>query len=121
MSSLGIAPYLAGALAAGAVLCLLLSVRAWVANAALEGRLLEFVGRWAWSWETAGRANDGPSFRDRALAPLVTRLGRVVDNALPDRQVEQIRSNLIMAGLPARRHLSQFLAAKAIVAVALGF
>lgn len=119
MSSPEVAPYAAGALAAGAVLCLVLSLRAWSISAALEGRLLEFVGRWAWGWEAVGRVTDRPSFRERAVAPLVTRLGRMVDNALPDRQVQQIRSNLAMAGLPSRRHLSQFLAAKAAVAVGL--
>ena len=53
------------------------------------------------------------------LGPLVAWLAQVVSGFLPEKQIERIRGNLTVAGLPYSRHLAQFLAAKAGLAVGL--
>jgi tight adherence protein C len=63
----------------------------------------------------------GRSILSRALtplAPLVSWLAALTERLLPDRQVERARANLAVAGLPASRHLAQFLAAKGGLAIA---
>jgi len=51
--------------------------------------------------------------------PLVAALADATQGLMPARQVERIRVNLALAGMPYSRHLSQFLAAKAALAVGL--
>jgi tight adherence protein C len=105
---------LPGLMAASAVACVALGLRLRLARATVDARLDTFV---AGSLGAPRGQPDGPSFSRRALLPLVAWLARVVNGLLPDRQIERIRADLTMAGLPYSRHLAQFLAAKAALAI----
>ena len=110
------APLAAAALlAAAAALCLVWGVNSRLAFARVEGRLQNYVSL----APVARRARQvRPSLRTR-VAPLVARVGRRVDDVLPDRQVERVRSNLAAAGYFTARDLTTFLGAKALLAAGL--
>ncbi|MBI3970519.1 MAG: type II secretion system F family protein [Chloroflexi bacterium] len=99
--------------AALAVACLAYGVHLWAARVRLAGRIEAFVSLEA---VMPRSAFDEPSFQVRAVAPVVQALGQFAKSLLPDRQVERIRKNLMVAGMPMSRHLTQFLAAQMALA-----
>jgi tight adherence protein C len=82
-----------------------------------EARLEVFVGP---SLGVGQAPKRGPSFLSRTLTPLtplVAVLAELTSSLLPDRQLERIRANLAMAGMPYSRQAAQFLAVKAGMAL----
>lgn len=107
---------LAALLAATAALCIVFGLRSRFAFAHVEGRLQAHVG-----FAPAARPTRSPRRTVRAqLAPFLGRVSALVDSVLPERQLNRIRANLGSAGLVSGRDLSNFLAAKALLAIALG-
>jgi tight adherence protein C len=107
--------YWAASLSGAGALLFALGIRARLIRARLDTRMAAFVEPAVFG---AGRRKEG-SLRSRVLLPLMTPLAPIVTwlaglghGFLPDRQIERIRTNLNMAGLPNSRHLAQFLAAK---------
>ncbi len=108
--------YLAALLAGGGMLILTLGLRQHLMHARLDARLQTFVD--AASPPAADLSGPRPSLRVR-LGPLLSWVARRVGNALPNRAIERMRANLSSAGFPAGRDLTNFLAAKALLAVLL--
>jgi tight adherence protein C len=114
---------MAALLAAGGVFCLAIGLRFQIARARVGARLDAVVG------PSFGILDGGvyrASLRRRTLQPLLAPLGplvawlaHVVSGILPEKQIERIRGNLTIAGLPYSRQLAQFLAAKAGLAIGL--
>jgi tight adherence protein C len=103
----------AALLAGGGALLVAWGLYARLAFARVDARLHTYVGL----APVARRTHHEPlRARLARLAPLVARLGRAIDSLLPDRQVERIRGNLAAAGLLSGRDLTNFLAAKALLA-----
>ena len=101
--------------AAGAVLCLVLGLQQRLTYARVEGRLEMYVGL----APTARPPVESREPLKLRLARLVSRVGAGVDGILPDRQIERIKGNLAAAGYGSNRHLTNFLAAKALLGVGL--
>jgi tight adherence protein C len=106
----------AACLAGGAVLFLSLGLRTYLVQTRLEARLQGFVA--ASSSATAGPHAASPSLRAR-LVPVLAWVARRVDGLLPARSIDRMRANLLSGGYASRRDLSNFLAAKALLAVLL--
>jgi tight adherence protein C len=111
--------YLAALLAGASVLCMMVGWYALPPRSRVSQRLAILVAPVSAPLPPPS-LGVRPSFRQRTLAPLAHHVGQAVANGLPDRQLERLRRNLILAGLPARRHLSYFLAARSASAVAGG-
>ena len=108
---------LSAVLASGGVLLLVWGARMRLQYARVEGRLQTYV-------DAVGRRDAPPAgeplkVRLARAGAVVARIGRAMDNLLPDRQVERIRTNLAAAGLFTGRELTTFLGAKALLAVAM--
>jgi tight adherence protein C len=102
--------------AAGAVLFLSFGLRTYLTQTRLEARLRVFV---AGSPSAAtGPQAASPSLRAQ-LAPILAWLAKRVDGLLPARTIVHMRSKLLSAGYATRRDLSNFLAAKALLALLL--
>jgi tight adherence protein C len=95
----------------GGIVAFFWGARSWAARVRLGERLDTFVAPELPSLHLRS-AFDEPSFRSRAVIPAVVWLSQLAEGLLPDRQIERIRKNLAIAGLPFSRHLSQFLAAQ---------
>src|SRR5688572_2218988 len=93
----------------GGIVAFFWGVRSWAARVRIGERLETFVAPELPSLHLRS-AFDEPSFRTRAVIPAVRWLSQLAEGLLPDRQIERIRKNLAIAGLPYSRHLSQFLA-----------
>jgi tight adherence protein C len=102
--------------AAGAVLFLSFGLRTYLAHSALEARLQVFVA--ASPSATTGRSAASPTLRAR-LVPFLAWVARRVNGLLPARAIDGMRVNLLSGGYATRRDLSNFLAAKALLAVLL--
>jgi tight adherence protein C len=98
----------------GGAWCLVAGWRLRVASAGLSRRLDTFVAQ---SDAVSSRAVELPSLRERVVAPFIAWTGKMIHGLLPDRQIEQLRERLAIAGFPARRHLASFLAAKGLLAM----
>jgi tight adherence protein C len=112
---------MAALLAAGGIFCLALGLRFQIARARVGARLDAVVGP---SFGIVDGGVYSAALRRRTLQPLLAPIGplvawlsQVVSGILPEKQIERIRGNLTLAGLPYSRHLAQFLAAKAGLAV----
>ena len=82
----------------------------------VEARLTSFVRS---RGEAGGQAQRAGGSR---LLPMLTRwLAKGVSRLLPSRQVEQIRRNIVMAGTPNGLGVEEFLGARALLAIGLGF
>jgi tight adherence protein C len=106
--------YLPALFAAGAVCCFALALRASLARARVVQRLDDFVAP-AIGVEAVF---EGPSFRTRAVVPLVAWMARITGSLMPAGQRERTRVNLMLAGMPYTWQWTNFLAAKAALAVA---
>lgn len=106
--------YAAALLASAGVLCFALGLRTCADRSRVDERMAAYV---APPVHPTQRKDDRPSFRARALVPAVAWLARMVGNLLPDRQIERIRTHMALAGMPYSRQLTQFLAAKAGLAI----
>jgi tight adherence protein C len=114
LTALDVPLVMAALLAAGGVLCLVWGVGAHLTYAPLNARLQTYV-----SLEPVTRTREPREpLRTRVVA-LLLRLGKRVDNLLPERQVTRIRANLAAAGFFGQRDLMVFLGAKALLAMAL--
>lgn len=109
-----VASALAATLAGLGVWFVVVGWRVRVAGAGLSRRLDAYVAQEP--GELTQRA-ELPSLKERFVAPLVARLGKVMHGLLPDRQVGHMRGKLVAGGLPARHHLVTFLGAKALFTV----
>lgn len=106
-------PWIGVQLLAGiAVVCLFLGIRAWVFGVRVNERIEAFVVPELTTFHTKELLDEATSFRSRAVIPVVQTMARLTESLLPDRQVERIRANLAIAGLPYSRHLARFLAAQ---------
>jgi tight adherence protein C len=115
---------MAALLAAAGIFCLSLGLRFQIRRARVGARLDAVVGP---SFGIVEGGVYGAALRRRTLQPLlapilplVAWLAQVVSGILPEKQIERIRGNLTIAGLPYSRQLAQFLAAKASLALGLG-
>ena len=107
---------LASLVAAGATLCIAFGWRSHLVFARVESRLERYVG-----FAAASHQNKGPRLSLRArVAPFLARVSALVDTLLPEHQLSRIRQNLASAGFYTSRHLSNFLASKALLSIALG-
>jgi tight adherence protein C len=113
------APALAGLLAACAVAFLALALRTWSGQVQLSERMDRFVTPMLAS-VTMPAGFEDLSFGTRAVGPVVEWMSRIARNLLPDRQIERLRTNLGVAGLPYARHLAQFLAAQMAIGGGVG-
>ena len=109
--------YLAGILASAGALAVAVGARARLARARLDARMGTFVAAAGAGAVRGQRFQSVRAFQDRVIVPLIGPLAGAIDRLLPGKQVEQIRTNLAIAGLPYSRHLSYFLAAKAGLAL----
>lgn len=106
--------YLAAVLAGGGVLILALGLHLRFVQARLDLRLQTFVAD-----VRAGAAPGArPSLRAQ-LGPVLTWVARRVATALPNHSINRLRENLAAAGHTGGRDLTNLLAAKALLAVAL--
>ena len=103
--------------AAGAALLLAFGLRLRLAHVRADARIAAYVVAPGLGDSSL---DDMPSLRERVVLPFVSWAAGLVDRALPEKQVERIRINLAMAGFGSARHLSSFLAAKALFAAGLG-
>ena len=115
--------YVVALLASGGVLCFVQGVRLRLAHAQIGDRFDLHVAP-ALGVRRPQAAEGSFSRRTFAtlfapLAPLVRWLATATEGFLPARQVERIRANLALAGMPYSRQLGQFLAAKAALSMAL--
>jgi tight adherence protein C len=108
--------FLAAVLAGGAVLLLVHGGATAVAEARLRGRLQTFVDGAAVAPERGGAGRLPLRVR---LAPALGWLAGRLRDRLPARSTERMRANLAAAGYTAGGDLTNFLAAKALLAVLL--
>jgi tight adherence protein C len=100
-----------------AVLIVVTGLRTYLAQTRLDAWLQTFID------DSSGDApvqRTAPWSLHGRLAPFLAMVGRRVDDLLPARAVARMRADLVSAGYPSRRDLSDFLAAKAVLAVLLG-